>query len=66
MKDIFEGKWNQVKGAIKQKWAKFSDDDIAAMKGKKDELLGKLQEKYGYDKNRAEREVKSLEDEIKN
>ena len=52
-----EGKWDQVKGQIKQKWGKLTDDDIAVMAGKKDQLMGKIREHYGYDKERVEKEL---------
>ena len=55
--DVFEGKWKQLKGSVKQRWAKLTDDDITAMSGKKDELVGKLQERYGYTKEQALREA---------
>jgi uncharacterized protein YjbJ (UPF0337 family) len=52
-----EGKWNQLKGAVKQRWGKLTDDDLDVIAGKKDELLGKLQEKYGITKEQAEKEL---------
>jgi uncharacterized protein YjbJ (UPF0337 family) len=55
--DVFEGKWKQLKGSVKQRWAKLTDDDITAMSGKRDELVGKLQERYGYTKEQAQREA---------
>jgi uncharacterized protein YjbJ (UPF0337 family) len=55
--DVFEGKWKQLKGSVKQRWGKLTDDDITAMSGKKDELVGKLQERYGYTKEQALKEA---------
>lgn len=52
--DELEGKWEQIKGQIKEKWGKLTDDDITIIKGKKDQLLGKLQERYGFAKDAAE------------
>jgi uncharacterized protein YjbJ (UPF0337 family) len=57
MKDILEGNWNQIKGKVKMQWGKLTDDDLAIINGEKDQLIGKLQERYGYDKARAEKEV---------
>lgn len=54
---ILKGKWNQVKGAIKQQWSKLTDDDIARINGDYDQLVGQLQETYGYSRERAEKEV---------
>jgi uncharacterized protein YjbJ (UPF0337 family) len=55
--DIVEGNWKQVKGKVKEKWGKLTDSDIAALSGKKDQFVGKLQERYGYSKDQAEREA---------
>jgi uncharacterized protein YjbJ (UPF0337 family) len=55
--DQFEGKWKQLKGAVKQRWAKLTDDDVAMLSGKKDELIGRLQERYGITREQAEREA---------
>ena len=55
--DVFEGKWKQLKGSVKQKWGKLTDDDVSSLSGKKDELVGKLQERYGYTREQAMREA---------
>jgi uncharacterized protein YjbJ (UPF0337 family) len=55
--DQFEGKWKQLKGSVKQRWAKLTDDDVTALSGKKDELIGKIQERYGITREQAEREA---------
>jgi len=52
-----EGRWNQLKGAVKQRWGKLTDHDLDVIAGKKDELLGKLQEKYGITKEQAEKQL---------
>ena len=49
--------WRQAKGSFRAKWAKLTDDDIEAIAGRKDVLVGKLQERYGHRKEEAEREV---------
>jgi uncharacterized protein YjbJ (UPF0337 family) len=49
--------WGQVKGRVKQKWGKLTDDDVMTIGGKWDELVGRLRERYGYEKDRAEKEV---------
>lgn len=59
--DILKGKWNELKGQVKQKWSKLTDDDIEYIGGKKDELLGTLQKKYGYSKEEAQREYDQFE-----
>jgi uncharacterized protein YjbJ (UPF0337 family) len=55
--DQFEGIWKQLKGSAKQRWGKLTDDDITTIGGKKDELLGKLQQRYGYTREQAEKEA---------
>lgn len=55
-KDIFEGKWKQMRGQAKLWWGKLTDDDLDKVNGKYDKLIGLLQEKYGYTKQQAEAE----------
>ena len=61
--DIIEGKWDQAKGALKKKWGELTDDDITQMNGERDKISGKLQEKYGWTKEQAERELTDLFDD---
>ncbi len=55
--DQFEGKWKQLKGSVKQRWGKLTDDDVTRLTGKRDELVGKLQERYGITKEQAQKEA---------
>lgn len=55
--DIFQGKWNQLRGQIQQKWGDLTDDDMQRIKGGQTEFEGLLQERYGYTKERAKQEV---------
>lgn len=55
-----EGKWKQLKGDIKSTWGKLTDDDVAAVAGKKDKLLGLLQERYGIAREEAEKQADSF------
>ncbi|HZY83480.1 MAG TPA: CsbD family protein [Gemmataceae bacterium] len=55
--DVLKGNWKQFTGKIKQKWGKLTDDDLTAIAGKRDELVGRLQQRYGYEKDQAEREL---------
>ncbi|MBK4216584.1 CsbD family protein [Paracoccus caeni] len=55
--DVIQGKWKQVKGSVKEKWGELTDDELDQIDGNKDKLAGKLQEKYGWAKNDAEREI---------
>jgi len=56
-REQFEGNWHQLKGKLKEKWGKLTDDDIAIINGKYEQLLGKIQQKYGYSKEQAEKEI---------
>jgi uncharacterized protein YjbJ (UPF0337 family) len=55
--DSIKGQWKQLQGTFKQKWGKLTDDDWTHLSGTKDQLVGKLQERYGYKKDQAEREI---------
>lgn len=56
-KDIIAGKWTQLKGQAQQKWGKLTDDVFDVAEGDSKYLAGKLQEQYGWERDRAEREV---------
>ena len=55
--DVFKGKWHQLKGDMKSRWGKLTDDDLDYIGGKKDQLVGRIQERYGIQRDQAEREV---------
>lgn len=59
-KDIFQGKWEEVKGKMKQAWGKLTDDDFTVIQGDQQEIFGKLQQHYGYSKDEAEKAVKEF------
>ena len=56
-KDVFEGKWKQIRGEAKAWWRKLTDDDLDRAAGKFDVLTGMLQEKYVYTRERAAAEI---------
>ncbi len=58
--DILKGEWKQIKGSIKTNWGKLTDDDLTIIEGNEERLLGKLQERYGYSKDEAEKEYKKF------
>jgi len=58
--EVLKGKWKEIKGGIKEKWGKLTDDDLTVVEGNKDKLLGLLQQKYGYAKDKAEQEYKDF------
>ncbi|MGH8274595.1 MAG: CsbD family protein [Gammaproteobacteria bacterium] len=59
--DQFEGKWKQMKGGIRESFGKLTDDDLEQVAGKRDKLLGKLQERYGDSREEAERRLTEYE-----
>lgn len=65
--DQVEGKWKQMKGAVKTRWGKLTDDDLDVISGQKDQLVGRIQERYGIHKDEALGQVdawnRTLDDE---
>lgn len=65
--DTVRGKWKQLRGKVRERWGELTDDSLDQIEGKRDQVAGLLQEKYGYAKERAQKEyddfVKDLKDE---
>lgn len=61
-KDIFQGNWKQLKGKVQQQWGKLTDDDFDVIDGKRVELTGRIQERYGITREEAEKQVRDWED----
>jgi uncharacterized protein YjbJ (UPF0337 family) len=59
-KDIFEANWLKIKGKLKQQWGQLTENEITQMKGSFEEMVGKLQQKYGYEKEQAQKEIKDF------
>jgi uncharacterized protein YjbJ (UPF0337 family) len=55
--DQIKGNWKQFKGKARQKWGKLTDDELDTIEGKREELIGKVQEKYGITREQAEKDV---------
>lgn len=55
--DQLEGKWKQYSGKVKEKWGNLTDDDLTAIHGRRDQLIGKIQERYGIVRQEAEKQV---------
>ena len=55
--DVMKGKWKQLKGEVKSQWGKLTDDDLKNIAGKRQQLVGKLQERYGVLKGDIEKQV---------
>ncbi len=58
--DILKGKWKEIKGDVKAKWGKLTDDDLTEIEGNSEKFVGILQKRYGYSKDEAEREYKDF------
>lgn len=63
--DQIAGNWKQVKGVVREKWGKLTDDDVDVIAGKRDILLGKIQERHGIAREEAEKELKAWEASLK-
>jgi uncharacterized protein YjbJ (UPF0337 family) len=60
--DVFKGKWHQLRGAVKTQWGKLTDDDFDRIGGDAEGLIGRIQERYGYARERAMQEVDAFFD----
>jgi len=58
--NIVSGKWDQLKRSVKERWGKLTDNDLAIIAGRRDQLVGILQERYGYAQEQAKKEVDSF------
>jgi len=58
--DVMKGRWNQVKGDIRSRWGKLTDDDMMQIQGDAEKLIGKLQERYGMKREQAERDLNEM------
>jgi uncharacterized protein YjbJ (UPF0337 family) len=59
--DRIEGNWKEFKGKVKEQWGKLTDDDLDVIAGKRDQLLGRIQQRHGVAKDEAERQVETFE-----
>jgi uncharacterized protein YjbJ (UPF0337 family) len=55
--EVFKGKWHQLKGEVKSRWGELTDDDLDVVEGDAEKLVGRVQERYGYAREEAHREV---------
>jgi uncharacterized protein YjbJ (UPF0337 family) len=60
-----KGSWNQAKGAVKEQWGKLTDDDLMEIQGRRDQLVGKIQVRYGISQEQAEAQVSGWEHKYK-
>lgn len=59
-----EGSWKQIKGRVKEQWGKLTDDDLDVIAGRRDQLAGKVQERYGIAKDRVEKDISDWESRL--
>ena len=60
--ELLRGKWHQLKGEVKSQWGKLTDDDVDRAEGDAEKLIGRIQERYGYARDDAKREVDAFLD----
>ena len=60
--DRIEGRWQETKGKIREQWGRLTDDDLDIIAGKRDQLVGILQRRYGESRDEMERQVREFED----
>lgn len=54
--DVLKGKWKEMKGKVKEQWGNLTDDDLDRIEGRADQVIGLLQQRYGYAREKAEEE----------
>ncbi len=59
-KDILKGKWKELRGGVKAWWGQLNDNDLDQIQGRYEQLVGKLQERYGYTRQEAEGEIRKF------
>jgi uncharacterized protein YjbJ (UPF0337 family) len=64
-RDTLKGQWTQLKGQLRKQWGKLTDDEVDQIQGNAEMLIGKLQERYGYSREKAEQELDRWEVERK-
>jgi uncharacterized protein YjbJ (UPF0337 family) len=63
--DQIQGDWKQFSGKVKEKWGKLTDNELTTMAGQREQLIGVLQERYGYEKEQAEKELNEFTQGLK-
>jgi len=59
--EVWKGRWNEFKGMLREKWGQLTDNELTEMQGKREQLLGLIQKRYGMAKDEAERQMADLE-----
>lgn len=63
-KDTIKGNWKQLTGSVKEQWGKLTDDDLTVIEGKRDQLIGRIQERYGVAREEAAAQVDKWENKV--
>ncbi|MDZ7704908.1 MAG: CsbD family protein [Trueperaceae bacterium] len=58
--NILKGKWKQYRGKVQQQWGKLTDDDLSQAEGQRDQIVGKIQERYGVTRDEAEKQYEKF------
>ena len=59
--DVLEGNWKQLRGKIRQRWARLTEDQLNVIDGKREQLAGKIQELYGLTRDEVDRQIHEFE-----
>ena len=59
--DTLKGQWTQLKGSVREKWGKLTNDDLDQIEGRTEKLIGRIQQRYGIARDEAERQVNAWE-----
>jgi len=62
-RDTLKGQWTQLKGQVRKQWGKLTEDEVDQIQGDSEILMGKLQQRYGYTREQAQREIERWEGE---
>ena len=62
--DEAHGKWTELRGTVREQWGKLTDDDLTVIAGRRDQLVGKIQQRYGSSVETVEKEMKSFEAKV--
>jgi uncharacterized protein YjbJ (UPF0337 family) len=60
-RDRVKGQWKQIRGKVREQWGKLTDDDLDVIAGRREQLLGRIQERHGLAREEAERQVRDFE-----
>jgi len=63
-RDVLSGSWRDVRGRVKERWGKLTDDDLAKVEGRFDRLVGAVQKRYGFAREEAERQIEVFLDDV--